>query len=250
MFFDYPGFSENFILELNIFRWLHVLAMAWWLGGEWGVFHASSNVAKPELSIDERKRVLATAFQIDIMPRTMIIVLPLLGMHLGALHGISPITGVGLIIAWVLFVAWIGLILSAFYFRASPLGWKLTMIDERIRYVVIPSFIMIGAYGVATGTLPSVSLFGDSGVEFGVVATSAWFAWKVMLFGFLLVIGLSLRIIMRRWIIGFRELAKQGSNPEVEAYFAKPLAVGKKLAYLYWIGIATVAFFGVSKIIV
>ncbi|MDI9348326.1 MAG: hypothetical protein QM538_07475 [Methylacidiphilales bacterium] len=241
---------QDIVLELNIFRWLHVLAMAWWLGGEWGVFHASTNVANSNLNIDERKRALAVGFQIDILPRSMILVLPLLGIHMAALHGISPITGYGLMISWIFFLSWIGLVLSAFYFKGTAMGWKLTMIDERIRYVVIPLFIIIGIIGVTTRSFPSLTIFGEGAILFEMKETSMWFALKVLLFGLLLCIGLALRIIMRRWVIGFQRLAKEGSTPEVESYFAGPLAIGRKLAYIYWMGIATVAFFGVTKIIV
>lgn len=249
MFFEYTGFLENTFLELSIFRWIHILAMSWWLGGEWGVFHASSNVVNEKLSYDERKRALSTAFQIDVMPRSMIIVLPLIGMHLGALHGVSPVTGVGLIITWVLFLSWIGLINAAFIYKNTEFGWKLTMLDERIRYVFIPLLLFFGGYGLFTGTLPSINIFtGDDFLTF--VSTAKWFAIKIFLFGLLLIIGLSLRIIMRRWVVGFSKLKEFGSTPETEMIFGDALKIGRKLAYLYWIGIATVAFFGVSKIIV
>ena len=249
MFFEQPGFLENIFLELSIFRWIHVLAMAWWLGGEWGVFHASSGVCDPKLGYDERKRCLNTAFKIDVMPRSMIIVLPLIGLHLGSLNGISPVTGAGLIIAWVLFLSWIGLINAAFWYRGTETGLKLTMIDERIRYVFIPLLIGFGAFGLFTNTFPSINLFTDEELV-TYVQTQKWYAMKIMLFGFLLVIGMALRIIMRRWMVAFAQLKSGGSTEQTEKIFGDALLIGRKLAYIYWIGIATVAFFGVSKIIV
>ena len=51
--------------EIDILRWVHILAMVYWLGGEWGVFQSSYNVVNHELSMDERRRHMETAYRID-----------------------------------------------------------------------------------------------------------------------------------------------------------------------------------------
>ena len=62
-------------------KWAHILAMAYWLGGEWGVFNASRPVTDINLSLEERRRHMETAYLIDILPRTAIILLLPLGLH-------------------------------------------------------------------------------------------------------------------------------------------------------------------------
>jgi hypothetical protein len=52
---------------------------------------------------------------------------------------------------------------------------------------------------------------------------------------------------MREWTTLFRLLDTQGDNPEIEARLEKSIKFGRKLAYLYWFGILTVAFFGAVK---
>ena len=47
--------------QLPILRWLHIVAMVYWLGGEWGVFQTSFNVINRKLSMDERRRHMETA---------------------------------------------------------------------------------------------------------------------------------------------------------------------------------------------
>ena len=37
-------------------KWAHIIAMAYWLGGEWGVFNASRPITNTDLSLEERKR--------------------------------------------------------------------------------------------------------------------------------------------------------------------------------------------------
>ena len=70
----------------------------------------------------------------------------------------------------------------------------------------------------------------------------------MLIYGLLLIIGLQLRYIMREWTELFRVLAA-GPNAEAESTLEKSLRFGKRLAYVYWIGIATVAFFGATKFV-
>ena len=88
------------------------------------------------------------------------------------------------------------------------------------------------------------SLLGYGPFEAGEL--QKWFSIKLGIFALLLVIGLILRFIMREWTTLFRILA-EGPNTEAENRLEKSLSLGRTLAYFYWIGIATVAFFGVTK---
>jgi hypothetical protein len=45
---------------------------------------------KPRLSLDERRRHMETAYRIDILARTGIILLLPLGLHIGTLYGFAP----------------------------------------------------------------------------------------------------------------------------------------------------------------
>lgn len=212
-------------------KWAHIIAMAYWLGGEWGVFNASRPITNSKLSLEERHRHMETAYRIDILPRTGIILLLPLGLHMGAILGTQPfITGSWITVMWVLVVAWLSITYSAFFKRGTDLGLTMTKIDEAIRYVVIPFLLITGIW----------SLFGDGPYLFD------WYSAKVTLYSVALIIGLLLRFIMRDWVIQFRKLAS-GPDPEAEARLDKRLAYGRGLAYIYWIVIGSVAFFGVVK---
>ena len=119
--------------ELSVLRWLHILAMVYWLGGEWGVFQTSYNIINPKLSLDERRRHMETAYRIDILARTGIILLLPLGLHMGYLHGLQPLGGDWLTGMWLVFAAWLALTWSAFFARETDFGITLTKIDEMIR---------------------------------------------------------------------------------------------------------------------
>jgi hypothetical protein len=97
--------------------------------------------------------------------------------------------------------------------------------------VIIPLLIGFAIYSLITGW----------------PFTASWYAAKVLIYALLLIIGLLLRFIMKEWVILFRILDNEGSNKEVENKLSRSLAFGRLLAYFYWIGIATVAWFGVFK---
>ena len=222
------------ITELAVLRWLHIIAMVYWLGGEWGVFQTSYNVVNRKLSLAERRRHMETAYRIDILARTGIILLLPLGLHMGVLWGVQPFGGSYLTVMWLLFAAWLGLCWAAFIHRETDRGIRLTRFDEAIRFVVIPLLLL--------GSISSLLGYGPFNAEVG----QKWFSIKVLIFALLLVIGLKLRFIMREWTVIFRRLDEK-EDPVLEATLEKSIRTGRSLAYLYWIGIATVAFFGATK---
>lgn len=219
---------------LPVLRWLHIVAMVYWLGGEWGVFNSSTYVVDRKLSMEERRRHMQTAYRIDILARSGIILLLPLGLHMGFYWGVQPLGGAWILSMWVLALAWWGLCLAAFYYRESDTGMRLTMMDERVRFIVIPA-LMICAIASLLGHGP-----------FGTAAGQLWFSAKILLYSGALCIGLYLRFVMREWTVMFRVLA-QGPNAEVEAKLEKELRRSKLIAYLYWIIILSVAFLGATK---
>ncbi len=224
------------IAEVLVLRWLHILAMVYWLGGEWGVFQTSRHVVNPGLSMEERRRHMETAYRIDILARTGIILLLPLGLHMGNMYGIQPYGGPWLWVMWAVSGGWLALCWAAFAHRETDLGVRLTLWDERIRYVVIPVLLVSAV----------LSLLGQGPFRAG--PGLMWFSCKVLIYSLLLVIGLYLRFVMREWTQLFRVLA-EGPDAEVERKLAKSLRFGKRLAYVYWVGIAATAFLGTTKFV-
>jgi hypothetical protein len=213
-----------------ILKWAHILCLVYWLGGEWGVFQTSYHVTNPRLPLDERRRHLETAYRIDILARTGIILLFPLGFHMGADLGAHPFLD-AVPWVWVASFAWLSLTWSAFLTRETDRGLRLTRIDERLRYVLIPVLMYAAIHSLVMGA----------------PFTARWFAAKVLIYAGLLVIGLVLRFVMRHWTTIFRALAVHGPDAALERRLAREITLARGLAYLYWIGIASTAFIGVTK---
>lgn len=214
-----------------VLKWLHILALVYWLGGEWGVFQSSYNVTNPRLPLDERRRHMETAYRIDILARFGIILLLPLGLHMGHNFGVQPLGGWWLVAMWLLTAAWLGLCWAAFVRRGTDAGLRLTIWDDRIRYVLIPLL-------AATATLSLMT---------GQPFSAKWYAAKVLIYSGLLTIGLVLRFVMRHWTETFRQLAVSGPREDLELKLGREVAVARRLAYVYWLGIGAVAFIGVTK---
>lgn len=220
--------------EVLILRWVHIVAMVYWLGGEWGVFQTSFNVCNRHLSMDERRRHMETAYRIDILARTGIILLLPLGLHMGHIYGLQPLGGGYLTAMWVFVAGWLGLCWGAFIKRETDTGVMLTKLDEKVRWVLIPLIFFVGIW----------SLLGNGPLEAG--EGQRWYAAKLTLYGFTLCIGLGLRWIMRLWTVRFRRLA-QGPNPAEEAALEREFVYGRMMAYVYWITISGICFLGTVK---
>jgi len=217
-----------------VLRWLHILSMVYWLGGEWGVFQSSYNVTNAKLSLDERRRHMETAYRIDILARTGIIMLLPLGLHMGNIYGLQPYGGNFLTVMWFAVAAWMALCWAAFFKRETDVGLRLTKIDESVRYVLIPVIFVVGI----SSLLGHGPFIADEGMR--------WYACKFTLYGFTLCIGLGLRWIMRSWTARFRELAA-GPNPAAQARLEREIGWARIMAYVYWITIAGICFLGTVK---
>ncbi len=225
---------RDMLSTLAVLKWGHIVAMVYWLGGEWGVFQTSYNVVNRSLPMDERRRHMETAYRIDILARTGILLLFPLGWHMGYYWGVQPFGGAAITVVWVFFGLWLALCWAAFIKRETDTGIMLTIWDERIRYVVIPAIVITAI----------ASLLGYG--PFNAGTGQKWYSIKILLFGGALIIGLLLRFIMREWTTMFRILA-EGENAEVEDRLEKSIRFGRSLAYLYWVTILTIAFFGATK---
>jgi hypothetical protein len=221
--------------ELDVLRWVHIICMVYWLGGEWGVFQTSYHVTNHRLPLEERKRHMETAYRIDILARTGIVLLLPLGLHMGKIYGFVPgLEGNGIWVMWALFLAWLAITWTAFIKRETDIGIKVTRFEELLRYPLIAGLVI-------------VSVMAYQGI--GPIQTPEgtwWYPTKMLLYALALVIGLFLRLVMRRWTTRFRKLA-MGSDAVEEAALTREIGQARIAAYIYWITISGICFLGATK---
>ena len=219
--------------EIDILRWVHILAMVYWLGGEWGVFQSSYNVVNHNLSMDERRRHMETAYRIDLLARIGITLMLPLGLQMGYYYGFVPFMKGWLSAMWLFFLGILLTEVMAFYYRETDRGITLGKIVEISRYIQIGFLLGLGGMGLLN--LGPVDVSGGY-----------WYPAKMVTFGVMLIIGLLLRFVMREWTILFRVLAT-GPNAEAEAQLDSSISKARIMAYFYWVGIAGTGFLGAVK---
>ena len=150
---------------------------------------------------------------------------------------ISPYGGLWIWVIWLSTLAWLSLTWSAFFYRETDTGIRLTKIDEAIRFVVIPA-LLISALTSLAGHGPFLAGPGNY-----------WYAAKILIYALMLCIGLYLRFVMREWTELFRVLAVNPDDAAAESTLERSIRRSRYVAYVYWIGISSVAFLGATKAI-
>lgn len=210
---------------------LHVVLFAYWLGGDFGVFVTSRFIVRPDLPVAERERFLQALMDIDILPRSAIVLLPVVGIQLAYLRG-SMVVAQGIVVAaWLIGLAWLTVVWLAYLNQRSPAGAIWQRVDVIWRVFLIAGLVLTAL----------VSLQGSGPV------TSDWVAAKLLVYAALLVVGLYLRVAIRGWREGFRQLRSGNSGPAVEAIFSGARQRSKYAAFVFWALIVVMAWLGIAQ---
>lgn len=210
---------------------LHVVLFAYWLGGDFGVYVCSRYIVRPDLPLNERERFLEALMAIDIMPRTAIVLLPVVGLQMAVLRGSALIPPVVMVIAWAVAIAWLTVVWMAYLKMRTPDGKYWQRIDVSWRVVLIMILIWAG----------TVSLLNDWPIN------AKWIAAKLLVYAALLVVGLYLRVSIRGWRAGFASLHNGESGPAIDALFVAGRRKAQRAAWLFWALIITMAWLGISQ---
>lgn len=209
----------------------HVILFAYWLGADWGVYVNSRYVADGKLSLEERYRFLLASFRIDLMPRIAFTLLPAVGLQIASFYGAWPATGPLMIGVWIGSLLWLAMNVAGYRLRGTPRGEQLRQLDQWVRIVLVVVCIGIGGFASLTGQLIPVRFV----------------AFKLTVFGVMIVVGLVLRAIMKNWALGFRLLGSEGPSAKVDRLFESSLARAKLIAWGMWSMSGLMAFLGIVQ---
>jgi len=214
-----------------LWKYVHVLLFAYWLGADLGVFFASRYVARRDLALGERLRFLDLLLKIDLAPRTALILMIPVGLVLATNLGLVSLPAHWQPLVWCAALLWLAMAWYLALRGRTPLAARLQVLDRIVRLTVATVFAGLGLLTLATG--------GPLGAP--------WLGAKFIAFGGAVLLGVLLRGVIRQWIVGFGELRDpalvERGNARIEAAHAR----AARLALLLWVGVAAAAFFGVVK---
>ena len=212
-----------------LLKFVHIVLFAYWLGADLGVYFAAHYVARADLEPAERLRFLGLLAKLDMGPRTALILMLPVGIHLGHLLGLIGLSGTLLALIWLVASGWLALTWYL-YLAGARADAMLRRIDFLLRVAVIFSTILAGITSLA---------------GIGPVATG-WLAVKFILFGGVVACGLMLRRTLRDWQRGFANLGTAGHDA-ANALIHPSAQTSHPWAYALWALLLTLAFLGTVK---
>lgn len=216
-------------------KYLHVLMFVFWIGTDLGVFLSAKKSTDPKLSFETRALLMHVALRIELLPRTMWkLALPLGVMLSEGLGAIDIGTG-GVILTWILSIAWWAISMYGAWHYDKPIGHRFGRITN----------FLTGAVGVFLIAIAAWSLLGD-----GPIAPDAtWLSWKIGLYGLINLMIVVMIMVFDPLGVAFGRLAVEGSTPEIEAIISGCMDRSAVVIWATYATIALVAFIATTKFI-
>lgn len=209
----------------------HVLLFVYWLGADIGVFISSLQIINRNHSMETRLAIAKILGIINSIPAIASQLMLVVGLQLAAILGLSPISGGWLWLAWIGTAIWIVVAKTSERRRGTPLGRSLTNLDLLIRVLLIVALTAAALWSFETGTP-----FAEN-----------WLALKALVFAYVLVCGLGIRITFASFGPALARMAKEGFNPETDAALRWPVIWVKPWVIALWAGLIVAAFVGIGR---
>lgn len=214
----------------DLMAFFHVVLFVYAIGGDIAVYYIGNYITKDELSIEERLRVRSMRFLVDMSARTSLVLLLPIGFTLGTTFG-SEIDGASLTIIWMFSFFWLGLIWMVHLKKDTETGELLRKLDLFIRYLLSFVLISLGIFCLITNQ----------------IIQSNWLAWKVIIFGLILINGIWIRSIVGRMRFSIKLAQNLETKFEGEQLIKNDQSMLNKAALLIWILVIFMAFLGELK---
>jgi hypothetical protein len=217
-------------MVLTIALLLHVLMFVYWLGGDLGAFYASFIVLDPNRPPAARAAAANILSNVDMAPRTSLILALPTGITLAGLKGWfgGPLDLAILCLIWGLCAVWMAAA-WVIHLRHLPPSALLPKLDVAWRFVLLAGL----GYVVITGDFAGVPIAG-------------FLRAKCACYGAAVLCGLAIRFQLRPFGPAIGAILRGESTPQAEALVARLMGRAKIFVVLIWISITTAAILGLS----
>ncbi|MBU2980037.1 hypothetical protein [Alteromonas sp. C1M14] len=176
-------------MEILFVKYLHLLCLVYWLGGDLGTFIAGRFVINEKLSASARVVATKILLACDQGPRfAMPLTLPS-GMQLAYLMGVFAVPVWFMFVVWLLGLGWLATLMALHFTTAQAKG-PLTLLDGLLRKSVCFSCLGYGIYSLIFTTSLTVN----------------WAGYKLTLFGVTVLMGLIIRVKLKPFLAVYGDL--------------------------------------------
>ncbi|MBL42962.1 MAG: hypothetical protein CMM49_09925 [Rhodospirillaceae bacterium] len=215
----------------SIILWLHILLFVYWLGGDLGVFYSSRFRNSPNYDIKTRQLIAKITSNIDMAPKTTMVLMIPIGFSLVAINNLWVIPNWIIIFFWIFGLAWLILVWWLHLTKDLEKKAPWAKFDLIIRYVLFILLLIISF----------TSFFNNYPL------LENWLALKVLLFALTIFCGIMIRISAKPYILAFGKMTQEGSSPEIEKVITKSAANARRWVKAIWLLISLAAFIGIWK---
>lgn len=214
------------MVAIALLALLHVLVPVYWLGGDLGAFYGSRFLTDPKRSVPERLLALTILNNVDMAPRTaMILTVPtglLLAWGKGWLEVPAALVAAVVVggLVW-LAIAW------ALHLKHGAGAAGLKRVDMAIRYALVLVFVGLGLLGLAHR-----------------IELPLFIALKLLIVAVTIALGLLIRRQLVPLFPAIAALRRDGASPEVDAAIAGVIAHTRPVVVLIWVLVLAASLLG------
>jgi len=206
---------------------IHVLILVYWLGGDLGAFYGSTFMVDPKRSVAERMMALKILNNIDMAPRTALILALPTGLALAWMKGWLMVSGVVPVAIVVASLAWLALAWAVHLNHNGGAGLK--RLDITVRWAVLATLYLAGFAGV-----------------FKAIELPLFIALKLIVLATCITLGLIVRRQLVPLFPAIREMASTGPTPQTDAVIAGVNARARRAVLTLWALLVAAAYLGIA----
>jgi hypothetical protein len=206
---------------------IHILVFVYWLGGDLGAFYGSNFLVDPRRTLVERRMALQILNNIDMAPRTALILAFPTGFGLAWLKGWVAVPGYVPLLIGAASIVWLLLAWAVHLNHGGGTGYKKA--DIMVRYGVLAALL---GFGIA-------ALIGR-------IELPLFIALKMIILAACITLGLIVRKQIVPMFVAFREMVANGATPETDAAIATANANARRMVLTLWALLLAAAYLGVA----
>ena len=215
------------MIEVGVFTLLHLLVFAYWLGGDIGVFYASTLLTDNKRDTAGRLAAAKILADVDLAPRICLLLAFPTGLALANAKGWLTVGAFPVIAAFAVSLAWIWLVLTLHVRHGGADG--LRRFDAILRYLFLGGLVAAASAGLA-----------------GAVSIPLFLSLKFLVLAFTIAMGLLVRRALVPFGPAFAKLATDGADPETNRTIKACLDRARPAVVAIWISLAVAAWLGVA----
>ncbi|NBC36023.1 hypothetical protein GTZ99_05570 [Novosphingobium sp. FSY-8] len=213
-------------LAVSLLTLLHLLIPIYWLGGDLGAFYGATFLTDSSRPVGERMMSLKILNNIDMAPRTTLILAFPTGFSLAVVKGWVPLSHGWLGLVWVAALAWLALAWVV-HLKHGATGYK--RIDIVIRYIVLAGLLAAGIGGLA-----------------GAITLPLFIAGKMLALAACIALGLLVRVQLVPLFPAIIAMKNNGATPQTDAAIVGVLSKTRPTVMVLWVVVLAACLLGIA----